>query len=153
MVFAWGARLAVAQQQTNDVATITGFSIPEVDDQGVLKWKVLGDFATFNPHGGPVDITRVRMEMYKDSQVDMVLTSPQCWYDREKREAQTDAPVQITGKNLFVTGNGFYWSGTNTLLVIRANAHVFVLNQKPSSSGKSSTNNAVESQHSQEIKK
>lgn len=149
--WSWCGRPVVAQQQTGDVATITGFSIPEVDDQGVLKWKVLGDFATFNPHGGPVDITRVRMEMYKDAQADMVLTSPKCLYDRERREAQTDAPVQITGKNLFITGTGFFWSGTNNLLVIRRDARVVVTNAK--TFAKPATNAVIKTESSKETGK
>lgn len=144
----WWGRWSVAQQQTNDMATITGFSIPEVDDTGELKWKVLGDYARFNPHGGPADITRLRMEMYKGTNVDMVLTSPQCLYDREKREAETEAPVQITGKDLFVTGNGFFWSGTNNLLVIRRDARVVLKNSK--SFVKPSTNDVTQTNPVQE---
>jgi len=143
-----GRGLRTLAQSTGDVATITGFSIPELDENGKVKWKVLGDLAKFNTAGGPADITRVRMEMYKDSQVDMVLTSPQCFYDREKREAETDAPVQITGKNLYITGTGFFWSGTNNLFVIRNHAHVFVANQKTSS-----TNSAAQVQPNQETTK
>ena len=120
---------AVAQP-SKDVATITGFSIPEVDENGQLKWKVLGESARLNPSGGPVDITRVRMEMYKDSQVDMVLTSPQCLYDREKRQAETEAPVEINGKNILITGDGFFWNGAENLLVIRHNAKAVVTDSK-----------------------
>ena len=143
----WKAR-PVSAQPTNDVATITGFSIPEVDDKGEMKWKVLGDFAKFNPRGGPVDITGVRLEMYKNANVDMVLTSPQCLYDRDKREAETESPVRITGKDMSITGNGFYWSGTNNMVVIRRNARVVVNNSK--AFVKTSTNQVIKTGSSQE---
>ncbi len=136
-------------QQTADVATITGFSIPQLDDNGVLKWKVLGDSARFNPDGGPVDITQVKMEMYKNARVDMVLTSPRCRFDREKQEAMTDAPVEIKGKNVVITGTGFFWSGTNNLLVIRRDARAVVANPraflKPSTNGVPATASSRES--------
>jgi hypothetical protein len=138
---------SVAQPITGE-ATITGFSIPEVDDSGALKWKVLGDSARFKPTGGPIDITQVRMELYKDSKVDMVLTSRQCFFDREKREAQTDAPVEITGRNLTITGNGFFWSGPDNLLVIRNNARVVLNNVQPLATA--STNDVSETPSTQE---
>ena len=128
-------------QQSSNVATMTGFSIPEVDDSGQLKWKVIGESARLNPTGGPVDITQVRMEMYKDSRVDMVLTSPQCFFDRDKRQAETEAPVQITGKNIIITGDGFFWSGSDNLLVIRHNAKAVVTDSK--SFGKPSSDAAA----------
>ena len=68
--------------------------------------------------------------MYKDSKVDMVLTSTQCLYDREQRVAETEAPVEIKGNNITITGNGFFWSGTNNLLVIRHDAKVVITDSK-----------------------
>jgi len=121
---------AAVWAQLNGQATVTGFSIPEVGEDGEMKWKVLGDSARFNPSGGPVDITQVRMELYRNAKVDMVLTSSRCLFDREKREAETEAPVEISGKNIVITGDGFFWSGTNNLLVIRNNARVIVTNAK-----------------------
>jgi hypothetical protein len=118
-------RSSVAES-TGSEATISGFSIPEVDENGDMKWRVMGESARLKPTGGPIDITKVRLEMYKNARVDMVLTSPRCLFDREKREAETDAPVEITGRSLVITGDGFFWSGTNNLLVIRNNARVIV---------------------------
>jgi hypothetical protein len=129
MIVAATQRVAHAQPAGSD-ATISGFSIPEVDENGDVKWRVMGDSARLKPTGGPIDITKVRLEMYRNTKVDMVLTSPQCLFDREKREAETDAPVEIVGRSLVITGNGFFWSGTNNLLVIRNNAKVIVTDMK-----------------------
>ena len=123
-VVAWAMSPARAQTEVHE-ATITGFSIPEVDEEGQIRWKVMGDSARFKP-AGPVHIEGVRLELYKDEKVDMVLTAPHCTYDREKQEATTDSPVRIEGHNVLVTGTGFFWSGTNNLVVIRKNARVIL---------------------------
>lgn len=115
-----------AQTEVNE-ATVTGFSIPEVDDEGRMRWKVMGESARFKPQG-PVHIEGARLEMYRDEQVDIVLTTPHCTYDRQRQEAKTDSPVRIEGKDVVVTGNGFFWSGTSNLVVIRKNARVVMYN-------------------------
>lgn len=127
-LLAHGLTGARAQAVSGD-ATITGFSIPEVDEEGRVKWKLLGDTAVLKA-SGPVDIRGMRIEMYKNETVDLVLRSTRCLYDRDRQEAHTDTPVEIKGRDIVVTGDGFFWSNTNNLLVIRRNAKVVFTNPK-----------------------
>jgi len=97
--------LAVAQEPEPGME-ISGFRVPDYDDQGVMTSQLFGDRAEMEG-GGEVKITGVSMEFYKDEKVYMTVTSPHCFFDQKTREAHSDAPVAADMKGVHVRGCGF----------------------------------------------
>jgi 3-deoxy-D-manno-octulosonate 8-phosphate phosphatase (KDO 8-P phosphatase) len=112
-----------------DTATgyIEKFEVPERDDNGNLKWKLIGERAVIRPDG-LMDIQNARAEFYTSNKVDMVFSSPTCLLDRMNNHATTDDHVRIDRENMVVTGVGGEWDGSNSLMVIRSNVVVVISN-------------------------
>ncbi len=85
---------------------ISGFRVPDYDEQGVMTSQLFGDRAEMEG-GGMVKITGVNMEFYKDEEVYMTVTSPHCFFDQKTREAHSDAPVAADMEGVHVRGRGF----------------------------------------------
>jgi len=112
-----------------DAATgyIEKFEVPQRDDEGNLKWKLLGERAVIRPDG-LMDIQNARAEFYTSNVVDMVFSSPTCLLDRVNNRATTDDHVRIDRQNMVLTGIGGEWDGNNSTLVIRSNVTVIITN-------------------------
>jgi 3-deoxy-D-manno-octulosonate 8-phosphate phosphatase (KDO 8-P phosphatase) len=112
-----------------DTATgyIEKFEVPQRDDNGNLKWKLIGERAVIRPDG-LMDIQNARAEFYTSNKVDMVFSSPTCLLDRMNSHATTDDPVRIDRENMVVTGIGGEWDGSNSSMVIRSNVVVVISN-------------------------
>lgn len=86
-----------------------GFRIPEYDDQGQLRAQLYGEYAR-GLDGGEVEITNLKIEMYKEGQVTMTVFSPHCFFNRDTRQAHSDGRVLIESDSMTVAGRGFTWS-------------------------------------------
>lgn len=106
---------AAAQQDIN--MEISGFRVPEYDEQGVMTSQLFGDRAEVEG-GGEVKITTLRVEFYKEGKTVVTVTSPYCFYNQKTREAHSDAPVAADMDRLTMRGRGFLLkSSDNTVQV------------------------------------
>lgn len=118
----WGAATAVAQ--TTDIGqTVTGFRMPNYDEQNNLKSVLFGDFARVRPDG-LIEITNLKIDFYEEGRVNMTVTSPQCLFNRAESTARSDGPVRIQRDNLLITGTGFWWSAREERFEIYAQSRV-----------------------------
>ena len=109
---------------------IEKFEVPERDDDGNLKWKLIGDRAVIRPDG-MMDIQNARAEFYTSNKVDMVFSTPTCLLDRANNHATTDDHVRIDRENMVLTGVGGEWDGNKSSMVIRSNVCVVISNGQP----------------------
>jgi lipopolysaccharide transport protein LptA len=85
---------------------ISGFRVPEYDEQGVMTSQIFGDRAEMQG-GGEVKITGLRAEFYQDGKTAATVTSPYCFYNQKTREVHSDAPVAAVLDRLTMSGRGF----------------------------------------------
>lgn len=124
LIAGWGMAQTVDESQT-----VSGFRVPTYDADGRLTSQIFGDSARILP-GGAVEIAELRMEFYSKTSdstnrlLDMRVTSPRCFYDRNSGIATSDAPVRISRDNMVVTGTGFRWDGSGERLEIYSQSKV-----------------------------
>jgi hypothetical protein len=109
---------------------IEKFEVPERDDDGNLKWKLIGERAVIHPDG-MMDIQNARAEFYTSNKVDMVFSTPTCLLDRANSHATTDDHVRIDRENMVLTGIGGEWDGEKSSMVIRSNVCVVISSGQP----------------------
>lgn len=85
---------------------ISGFRVPEYDDQGQMTSQLFGDHAELQGNR-EVEITGARMEFYRDGDVFMTVQSPHCFYNQKSRKAHSDAAVRADMDGVNLTGTGF----------------------------------------------
>ncbi|MBN1269020.1 MAG: hypothetical protein JXB04_05490 [Kiritimatiellae bacterium] len=106
-----------------EAPTLTGFRVPEYDQDGKLNSELFGDLAQFQPDG-IVKISNLRIDFYKGTGVEMRVTAPECNYNEKKKEAESDSSVRIARDNMVVTGVGFVWKAGRERLEIFNEAKV-----------------------------
>ncbi len=115
--------LAARAQQKDPAQTVSGFRVPEYDDEGHLKSELFGEFARVLPDG-VIEISQLKIDVYNKGQVDMTVTAPQCAYNQKEGLAKSDSDVRIARENMVVTGVGFSWNGQNERFEILNKAKV-----------------------------
>lgn len=108
---------------------IEKFEVPERDDDGNLKWKLMGDRAQIQPDG-LMNVSNLRAEFYTSNKVDMVFTAPTCTLDRMNKRASTDGPVRIQRANMVLTGIGGDWSDENSTFHLRSNVRLILTGEQ-----------------------
>lgn len=88
---------------------ISEFRIPDYDEQGVLRARLFGRHAKML-EGGEVEITQLKIEMYKDGQVVTTVFSPHCFFNMDTRQAHSEGRVLIESGWMTIAGRGFTWS-------------------------------------------
>ena len=88
---------------------ISGFRVPDYDDQGQLRAQLYGEHAKVLDKG-EVEITNLKIEMYKDGEVAMTVFSPHCFFNMDTREARSEGRVLIESGLMTIVGRGFTWS-------------------------------------------
>ncbi len=88
---------------------ISGFRVPDYDDEGELRAQLYGGHATVL-EGGVVEITNLKIELYREGQVAMTVFAPHCFFNMETREAQSEGRVLVESEMMTVVGRGFTWS-------------------------------------------
>ncbi|MFH0953948.1 MAG: LPS export ABC transporter periplasmic protein LptC [Verrucomicrobiota bacterium] len=112
LAFAWSGRAQEEESQT-----VSGFRVPEYDEQNRLKSELYGDFAKVLPDG-IIEISQLKIDFYSGDRVDMTVTSPYCKYDQKQARAESESDVRITREKMIVTGVGFSWDGREEKLKI-----------------------------------
>ena len=88
---------------------VSGFRVPDYDEQGELRAQLYGESAKVLEKG-VVEITNLKIEMYKDGEVAMTVFSPHCFFNMETREAHSEGRVLIESGLMTIVGRGFTWS-------------------------------------------
>ena len=88
---------------------ISGFRVPEYDDQGQLRAQLYGEHAKVLEKS-EVEITNLKIEMYKDGELAMTVFSPHCFFNMETRKAHSEGRVLIESGMMTLVGRGFAWS-------------------------------------------
>ncbi len=104
---------------------ISGFRVPDYNEQGVMTSQLFGDRAEMEA-GGMVKITGVSMEFYKDGEVYMTVTSPHCFFNRKTREAHSDAPVAADMEGVHVRGRGFVLNSSDRKVQVLNESKVII---------------------------
>ena len=107
---------------------ITGFRVPDYDDQGALRAQLYGGHAKVLGDGD-VEITNLKIEMFREGSVAMTVFAPRCLFNLETRQARSDGRVLIESGLMTIAGRGFLWSAEAGRFEIRQAAKVLV---KPS---------------------
>lgn len=88
---------------------ISGFRVPDYDEQGNLRAQLYGAHAKVL-EGGVVEITNLKIEMYRDGKVAMTVFAPHCFFNTNTRVARSKGRVLIESEMMTVAGTGFTWS-------------------------------------------
>lgn len=114
--------LAVRAEDAN-VQTVSGFRVPQYDDNNNLKSQLFGDFAKILPDG-VIEITQLKIDFYSKGVVAMTVTAPYCAYHQKEGMAKSDSEVRIARENMVVTGVGFAYNGDDETFEILSQAKV-----------------------------
>jgi hypothetical protein len=88
---------------------LSGLRVPDYDDQGQLRAQLYGEhFVVLE--SGEVEITNLKIDLYKDGKVAMTVFSPHCFFNRDTKQAHSDGRVLIESGAMTVAGLGFTWS-------------------------------------------
>ncbi len=117
LLFCFGALLSANGQ------TATGFRYPDYDANGQLKFEILGEHARIESDG-KINITNLKMTFYEQGRVVMQITTPQCLFDRIKREAFSTSEVWVARSGVELTGRGFAWKAETGRMEIHNQARL-----------------------------
>lgn len=98
-----------AQQDIGAGMKISGFRVPDYDDEGQLRAQLFGEHAEVLEQG-EVEITNLKIVMYKDGEIVMTVFSPHCFFNMETRQARSEGRVLIESGLMTLVGRGFTWS-------------------------------------------
>lgn len=102
---------------------IKGFRLPEYDEDGKLKQQLYGETATFL-QDGIIQLTGLKIEIFRRGEVTARITSPECAYDPNRKRAASKDHIRIVTEKAVLTGDGFAWNGENEQFQIFKNAKV-----------------------------
>lgn len=122
------AGTAFAQLEGQEVK---GFRLPEYDEDGKLKQQLYGETATFL-RDGIIQLTGLKIEIFRDGDVTARVFSPECAYDPNRKRAASKAHIRIVTEKAVLTGDGFAWNGENEQFQIFKNAKVVLDGQMES---------------------
>lgn len=98
--------------QTQDIIVgteISGFRFPDYDDEGQLRAQLYCEYAKVLSRA-EVEITNLRIDMYREGEVVMTVFSPHCFFNRDTRVARSQGRVLIESGLMTIVGRGFRWS-------------------------------------------
>ena len=125
-VLGFSTVVVVAQSTTGGSGK--DFKLPEYDAQGRLKSQVNGKGVKQLPNGQML-ITTLHLETYRDDgKVEMIVEAPECLYDSKLRVASSAGEMKArqAGGKYTITGEGFEWQQTNSVLIISNRAHTII---------------------------
>lgn len=102
---------------------IEKFEIPDRDERGQLRRRILGERGRLLPDGA-LEVENIRVEFYSSNRLVMVFSSPRCVMDRSRNRATTDAPVRVEREDMIITGVGGDWDGSRSEVNIHSNAQM-----------------------------
>lgn len=104
---------------------ISGFRVPEYDEQGKMTSQLFGDHAEID-QGGDVSITGVRMEFYREDETFMTVESPTCLYNQKTQIARSDATVFADMDGLQLRGRGYRLNAAKRTVKLFADSEVTI---------------------------
>jgi hypothetical protein len=104
---------------------VSGFRVPDYDDAGQLRAQLYGGYAKVLD-GGLVEITNLKIEMYREGKVAMTLFAPHCFFNMETHQARSEGRVLIESEMMTVVGIGFTWSSEDGRFDILHDSKVLV---------------------------
>lgn len=134
----WFAFTAIPAQPPAAAGMTKGFKYKDYDQQNRLKSVLSGKEA--RPQiDDRILITGLHVETYRaDGQVDMIVESPECVFDRKSRIASSPGSVAARSADgrFFISGEGFEWRQADAHLVLSNRVHTILskdlLNSNPS---------------------
>ena len=103
--------------------SVKGFRLPEYDETGKLKHQLYGQTATFLADG-IIQLTGLRIEIFRRGEVTARIVSPDCAYDPERKRAASKQHIRVVTEKAVLTGDGFAWNGETEQFQIFQNAKV-----------------------------
>jgi hypothetical protein len=123
LLMAGAALTAAAQFEPGQTAK--NFRFPDYDKDGRLKSQVFGEYArVLNERA--IEITNLKIEVFRGAEVDMIVTSPLCLYDRIGNSAASTSSVRIARGDMVISGTGFSWDAAKQKFVVERDARVVV---------------------------
>lgn len=114
---------------------LEGFRVPEYNDDGTMQSQLFGSRAVLK-EDGLVDITDLKIEFYQTGKSNVVLTAPECTYNRNTKDAESDGPVKIEMQEMTVTGRGFVGKANDYQFTILHDAKVVLKDVRLGMKGK-----------------
>jgi len=142
-LFAFHVPAFAAGSHNVSVETIRQLKLSGFNDDahGGLQWRLEADTATADSsdENADSDVLRARWNLGnlrlftfgKDGKVFAEMTSPAGVFLPNKKTADSDAPVEVKGKNFRVRGNGWAWTGLGHDNLVRVRENVFVALSQP----------------------
>lgn len=122
-----GLAVAGAWAQMQPGMEAGGFRLPDYAEDGTLKSQLFGEYARALSND-LIEIRGLRIEMYKDGQVETRVTSPHCLYDHVRQAAGSTSSVRITRGEVVITGDDYAYSPKRQRFEIHTNARVVLSN-------------------------
>lgn len=107
---------------------ITGFKVPDYDEDNNLISQISGDKALFR-EDGQVELTNLKIETFEENTLETTITSPICVYDREKKTAQSQSKIRIERENMVITGENYLYDSERSNFEIRKDVKVVLINR------------------------
>jgi len=121
----WLSGVLTGWSQLPKGQTVSGFRYPDYDPEGVLRSLVQGEEAHVLSET-KVEITTLRIDIFKGTNVETRVTSPFCLFNPETRSAQSESSLRIVRENLTITGEGFSWDTEAQRFIIEKQARVVI---------------------------
>jgi len=116
--------LAVSLYAADDgVQVVKGFSYPDYDEHGNLKFKLVGDEAKIQADG-LIQVKNLEIVFYEDGEITTRVTTPWCMFNRETRVVTSTSTVSISRSEIVLNGKGFEWNAEQECFNIRHDAEV-----------------------------
>lgn len=100
---------------------ISNFKVVEQDDNGQVKWRLMGDEAV--AAGTVADITGVTAEIHEKER-DYLLFTPACRLNRQTRMLRSNEQVQVRSDVVLMEGEGFDFDLEEKRLTIRRDVRI-----------------------------
>ena len=122
--------LAVSLYGADDGAQVVkGFSYPDYDEHGNLKFKLIGDEAKIQADGW-IQVKNLQIVFYEDGEITTRVTTPWCMFNNETRAVTSTSTVCISRSEIVLNGKGFEWNAKQECFNIRHNAEVVLRKAK-----------------------
>jgi hypothetical protein len=102
-----------------------GIRVPDYDANGRLTSELFGD-AAHELADGTIEVSNLRLNMYKEGRLDGFIITPRCIYNRTSRMAFSNSEVTMQRGNLLVSGIGFRWYTDKQVLEILNRSSVII---------------------------
>jgi hypothetical protein len=78
-----------------------------------------------------VEIVDLKIETYTDDgDVDMLITSPRCVYDRKSGSARSKSALRVAREGMVLTGEGYTWDAATQRFTVYEKAKLVIKRDK-----------------------